>query len=133
MGVANTEPAGDEREARIEARLAELRAALPDLKAMALATRSGLTLAADAPDGIDADALTALGAELLAASETAARALAGGEPREATVRGPKGHVIALAAGDGAVLVALTDALTPASSVLPDLREAARELAEALAG
>jgi len=133
LGVVNTGPTADERDTRIEARLAALRAALPDLKAVALATRSGLTLAADAPDGVVADAPAALGAELLAASETAARALAGGEPREATVRGPKGHVIALAAGDGAVLVALTDALTPASSVLPDLREAARELTEVLAG
>jgi len=110
-------------------RLSALRSAQPAPTALALATRSGLLLAADVDEGTDAEALAALGADLLASAQTAARALAGGEPREATARGPDGHLIALGAGDGAVLVALTDALTPASTVLPDLREAARELAE----
>ncbi len=113
------------------ARLRALRADQPALNAMALATRSGLLLAADAEDTADTDTLAALGADLLAAAKAPCQALAGGDPREATARGPEGHVIALAAGDSAVLVALTDALTPASSVLPDLREAAEELAEGL--
>jgi len=115
------------------ARLARLRGALPDLKGVALATRSGLLLAADVAEGTDAHGLAALGADLLASGESVARSLAGSEPREATVRGARAHVIVLAAGEGAALVATTDALTPAASVLPDLREAARELAEALAG
>jgi predicted regulator of Ras-like GTPase activity (Roadblock/LC7/MglB family) len=113
------------------ARLHALRADQPALTALALATRTGLLLAADADDGIDADTLAALGTDLLTSAEAPSRALAGGDPREATVRGPEAHVIALAAGDSAVLVALTDALTPTSSVLPDLREAAGELAEGL--
>lgn len=116
---------------RLHARLAGLRAALPDITAAVLATRSGLLLAGLTDQAADPDALAALGADLLASAAAAARNLTGGEPREATVRGPKGHVIAVAAGASAVLVALTDALTPAASVLPDLREAARELAEAL--
>jgi len=119
--------------ADLDARLTRLRAALPDLQGVALTTRSGLLLAADVAEGTDAHALAALGADLLASSESVARGLAGGEPREATVRGAGAHVIVLAAGEGAALVAITDALTPAGSVLPDLREAARELAEALAG
>jgi predicted regulator of Ras-like GTPase activity (Roadblock/LC7/MglB family) len=113
------------------ARLRALRAEQPALNAVALATRAGLLLAADVDDAIDADTLAALGADLLASAEAPSRALAGGEPREATARGPEAHLIALAAGASAVLVALTDALTPASSVLPDLRDAARELAEGL--
>ncbi|MGD9497194.1 MAG: roadblock/LC7 domain-containing protein [Armatimonadota bacterium] len=116
--------------AELHARLARLRTALPDLKAAALATRSGLLLGADVDEGADADVLAALGADLLTSSEAAARALTGGDPREATVRGPDGHVIALAAGDDTVLVAMTDALVPTSSVLPRLREAGRELAQA---
>lgn len=112
-------------------RLSALRANQPALTALALATRSGLLLASDADDGADAETLAALGADLLVSAEAPARALAGGEPREATVRGRSAHVIALSAGDSAVLVALTDALTPTSSVLPDLREAAGELAEVL--
>ncbi len=119
--------------ADLDARLMRLRAALPDLKGVTLTTRSGLLLAAAVDDGGDADVLAALGADLLASSEAVARGLAGGEPREATVRGPGRHVIVLAVGEAAALVALTDALTPSASVLPDLREAARELAEALAG
>lgn len=113
------------------ARLRALRAEQPALNAVALTTRAGLLLAAEADGATDAETLAALGADLLASAEAPSRALAGGEPREATARGPKAHVIALAAGDSAVLVALTDALTPASSVLPDLREAAGELAEGL--
>ncbi|MFW5866712.1 MAG: roadblock/LC7 domain-containing protein, partial [Armatimonadota bacterium] len=110
------------------ARIAALRANQPALNAVAFATRSGLVLAADADDGIDTDTLAALGADLLTSAEAPSRALAGGDPREATVRGPNAHLIALAASDRAVLVAMTDALTPTSSVLPDLREAAGELA-----
>ena len=116
----------------LETRIAELRARLPDLKAATLATRSGLLVAADVDDGVDADALAALGADLLASAQAAARTLAGGEPRETTVRGPRRHVIAVSAGDGAVLIAMTDALVPPSSVLPDLREAAQAMAEMLA-
>lgn len=114
----------------IAARVAELRAAAPELTGVVLSTRSGLPLAADA-DGLDPDAVAALGAELLASAQAAALALAGGEPREASVRGPGAHLIALAVGDEAVLIALTDALTPTAAVLPDLREAAQELARAL--
>jgi len=113
------------------ARLSALRANQPALTALALATRSGLLLAAEADEGVDTETLAALGADLLVSAEAPSRALAGGAPREATVRGTSAHVIALAAGDSAVLVALTDALTPTSSVLPDLREAAGELAEGL--
>lgn len=113
------------------ARLRALRADQPALAAVALATRTGLLLAADVDQGGDAETLAALGPDLLASAEASSRTLAGGDPREATVRGPSAHIIALAAGDGAVLVALTDALTPASSVLPDLRGAAGELAGAL--
>lgn len=113
------------------ARLRALRANQPALNALALATREGLLLAADADEGADADTLAALGADLLTSARAPSRALAGGDPREVTVRGPNAHVIALAAGDSAVLVAMTDALTPTSSVLPDLREAAGELAPGL--
>lgn len=113
------------------ARLRALRANQPALTAVALATRAGLLLAADAEDGLDTDTLAALGADLLASAEAPSRALAGGEPREATARGPGAHVIALAAGQSAVLIAMTDALTPTSSVLPDLREAAGEMAKSL--
>lgn len=113
------------------ARLRALRANQPALSAIGLATRSGLLIAADADEGADTETLAALGADLLVSAQAPSRALAGGEPREATARGPDAHVIALAAGESAVLVALTDALTPTSSVLPDLREAAEELAEGL--
>jgi len=115
----------------LAARLRALRANQPALSAVALATRAGLLLAADAEEGCDTDALAALGADLLVSAASPSRALAGGEAREATARGPEAHVIALAAGDSAVLAALTDALTPTSSVLPDLREAAGELSEGL--
>ena len=111
------------------ARLHALRVEQPALDAVALATRVGLLLAADADEDTDAETLAALGVDLLASAEAPSRALAGGDPREAITRGPDAHVIALSAGDSAVLVALTDALTPASSVLPDLRAAAGELAE----
>ncbi|MEA3402640.1 MAG: roadblock/LC7 domain-containing protein [Armatimonadota bacterium] len=121
----------EETTKRVATRLRDLRAATPQVQAAVLATRSGLPLAWDVEEAADAEALAALGADLLASAETAARGLTGGEPREATVRGPDAHVIALAAGGDAVLVATTDALTPASSVLPDLREAAEELAEVL--
>jgi predicted regulator of Ras-like GTPase activity (Roadblock/LC7/MglB family) len=110
-------------------RLSALRASQPPLSAVVLATRTGLLLAAEADDGADTETLAALGADLLASAEAPSRALAGGPPREATLRGASAHVIALAAGETAVLVALTDALTPTSSVLPDLREAAEDLAK----
>ena len=113
------------------ARLSALRANQPALNAVALATRQGLLISADAEEGADLETLAALGADLLECAGPPTRALAGGEPREATARGPSGHIIAVAAGENAVLVALNDALTPSSSVLPDLREAAEELAEEL--
>ena len=113
------------------ARLSALRANHPALSAVALATRKGLLLGTDADADVDADTLAALGADLLESAGAPARALAGGEPREVSARGRGGQIIAVAAGDSAVLVALTDALTPTSSVLPDLREAAGELAELL--
>jgi predicted regulator of Ras-like GTPase activity (Roadblock/LC7/MglB family) len=117
---------------RLAALLEELRAAHPEVIADAVATRGGLLLASATGSSAEAEKLAAFGAGLLKAADAPADALAGGPAEEAYARGVAGHVIVIAAGPGAVLTAVAGPSASLHLLVPALREAADEIARAIA-
>lgn len=129
-GSGEQETAFDSRQ--VGRRLHRLRAGHPEIIAAAIATRSGLLLGGPQDEEEDAQALAALGAALLSSADTPSEALVGGPAEEAYVRARAGYVISVAAGSGAVLIALVAPTASATTLLPELREAAADIGRAVA-
>lgn len=117
---------------RLEAALADLLRALPEIEAAALVTVDGLPMASALPDGMNEDRVAAMSAALLSLGERAADGLGRGGLAQVSIEGEDGSVHLLAAGEEAVLVAVAAAGAKAGLVLFELRRTAAELGEELA-
>jgi predicted regulator of Ras-like GTPase activity (Roadblock/LC7/MglB family) len=116
---------------RLEAALADLLRALPEIEAAALVTVDGLPMASALPDGMNEDRVAAMSAALLSLGERAADGLGRGGLAQVSIEGEDGSVHLLAAGEEAVLVAVAAAGAKAGLVLFELRRTAAELGEEL--
>ena len=117
--------------ARLQSRLGELRAARPDVVAVAVTTLSGLVLAADAAEPQLAELLAAYGPELLQHAEATSAALAGGPAEEIVLRGPHGHLVALQGPPGVALMALSRSLEGMPAFLTHARVLMQEVQRTL--
>ena len=116
---------------RLEAALADLLRALPEIEAAALVTVDGLPMASVLPEGMNEDRVAAMSAALLSLGERAADGLGRGGLAQVSIEGEDGSVHLLAAGEEAVLVAVAAAGAKAGLVLFELRRTAAELGEEL--
>jgi predicted regulator of Ras-like GTPase activity (Roadblock/LC7/MglB family) len=116
---------------RLEAALADLLRALPEIEAAALVTVDGLPMASVLPDGMNEDRVAAMSAALLSLGERAADGLGRGGLAQVSIEGEDGSVHLLAAGEDAVLVAVASAGAKAGLVLFELRRTAAELGDEL--
>lgn len=116
---------------RLEAALADLLRALPEIEAAALVTVDGLPMASALPDGMNEDRVAAMSAALLSLGERAADGLGRGGLAQVSIEGEDGSVHLLAAGEEAVLVAVTAAGAKAGLVLFELRRTAAQLGDEL--
>lgn len=116
---------------RLEAALADLLRALPEIEAAALVTVDGLPMASSLPDGMNEDRVAAMSAALLSLGERAADGLGRGGLAQVSIEGEDGSVHLLAAGEEAVLVAVAAAGAKAGLVLFELRRTAAELGNEL--
>ncbi len=116
---------------RLEAALADLLRALPEIEAAALVTVDGLPMASALPEGMNEDRVAAMSAALLSLGERAADGLGRGGLAQVSIEGEDGSVHLLAAGEEAVLVAVAAAGAKAGLVLFELRRTASELGEEL--
>ena len=86
--------------------LDELLANTPEVEAAAVVSVDGLPMASALPENIEEERLAAMSAALLTLGERAAAGLGRGDLGQVFVEGRDGHVVLMAAGTHAVLVAV---------------------------
>ena len=102
-----------------------------DVEAVAVVTPDGLTMASALPPDIREDHLAAMPSALLSVGEKAAEGLGSGRLAQVFVEGEHGFVFLMAAGENAVLVAITLPSCKIGLVPYAMRRSCRPIAEVL--
>lgn len=116
---------------RLAAALDDLLAVSPDVEAAAVVSGDGLPIASALPENVQEDRLAAMSAALLTLGDKAAGGLGKGGLSQVFVEGEDGYVVLMAAGVGAVLVAVTSKQAKVGLVLFEMRRSAAAIAEAM--
>jgi predicted regulator of Ras-like GTPase activity (Roadblock/LC7/MglB family) len=104
--------------------LDELLANSPEVEAAAVVSVDGLPMASALPDHIEEERLAAMSAALLTLGERAAAGLGRGDLGQVFVEGRDGHVVLMAAGEHAVLVAVIQRGAKIGLVVFEMRRSA---------
>ena len=119
------------REEQLVAALDGLMERSPDVQAAALVSLDGFTMASALPEGMQEDRVGAMSAAILGLGERAATELGRGHLSQVFIEGADGYVLLMAAGDRAVLTALSAQGSKLGLVLYDMRETAGEIGDIL--
>jgi hypothetical protein len=125
LASGDDEAPAESRVERLQAALAELRSAVPDVIGAAIVSADGFLLASTLPRDADEEVVSAMAAALLGTGERIAGEVLGGELTQAMVRGRLGWLVLCAIGRDAALAALT---TPDARIGLVLLEAKRQAA-----
>lgn len=98
-----------------------------EVEAAAVVSADGLPMASALPENVQEDRLAAMSAALLTLGDRAAEGLGKGDLEQVFVEGASGYVILMAAGEGAVLVAVTSREAKVGLILFEMRKAANEV------
>lgn len=109
---------------QLAAVLDEFLSVSPDVEAAAVVSSDGLPMASALPPHVEEDRLAAMSAALLTLGERAAQGLDKGDLAQVYVEGSDGNVVLMAAGQHAVLVAMTAKHAKAGLVLFEMRQSA---------
>jgi predicted regulator of Ras-like GTPase activity (Roadblock/LC7/MglB family) len=113
---------------RLAAALDDFLAVSPDVEGAAIVSPDGFPIASALPTHVEEDRLSAMSAALLILGERSASELGKGNLAQIFVEGPYGHVVIMAAGDNAVLVAVTAKSAKVGLVIFEMRQVARRVA-----
>ncbi len=102
-----------------------------DVEASAIVSRDGLLIAADISSSVNADAFAAMSATMLGAAETAMSELGKGTPDRVVVESPSGKIVAMGAGEKALLVVMTTPKANLGLILLQLGKASKKIEELL--
>jgi predicted regulator of Ras-like GTPase activity (Roadblock/LC7/MglB family) len=102
---------------------------LGSIEACAIASRDGLLMSSDMPEGIMGETFAAMSATMLGAAETAASELNKGLPSRVIVESKSGKLICMGAGPKALLVAMTEHDTGLGLILLELDKAVASIKE----
>ncbi len=102
-----------------------------EVEAAAVVTADGLPMASTLPPHVEEDRLAAMSAALLTLGDRAAAGLGKGELAQVFVEGANGHVILMAAGSDAVLVAVTSTGSKIGLVLFEMRKTATRVGDVM--
>ncbi len=116
------------REDRLAEALNNLMLVSPDVEAAALVSMDGFVMASALPAGMQEDRVGAMSAAILGLGERAAAELGRGHLTQVFIEGEDGYVILIAAGERAVLTALTLSKSKLGLVLYDMKTSAEEMA-----
>lgn len=108
--------------------LDEFLAVSEEVEAAAVVSADGLPMASALPPYVEEDRLAAMSAALLTLGERAAVGLGKGDLAQVFVEGAHGHVVLMAAGPDAVLVAVTVKEAKVGLVLFEMRKIASRIA-----
>lgn len=104
----------------------------PDIEAAAVVSADGLPMASALPPHVEEDRLAAMSAAILTLGERAAMGLGKGGLAQVFVEGEDGYVVLMAAGEHAVLVAVTSQGAKVGLLLFEMRRAATRVASVMA-
>ncbi len=105
----------------------------PEVQAAAVVSVDGLPMASALPPEVEEERLAAMSAALHTLGERAASGLGKGDLEQVFVEAGDGYVVLMAAGEGAVLVAVADREAKAGLVIFEMRKVARRVAGVLDG
>ena len=108
--------------------LDEFLATSPDIEAAAVVSADGLPMASALPPHVEEDRLAAMSAAILTLGERAAFGLGKGGLQQVFVEGEDGYVVLMAAGENAVLVAVTSQGAKIGLLLFEMRRASGRVA-----
>lgn len=108
--------------------LDEFLATSPDIEAAAVVSADGLPMASALPPHVEEDRLAAMSAAILTLGERAAFGLGKGGLQQVFVEGEDGYVVLMAAGENAVLVAVTSQGAKIGLLLFEMRRASSRVA-----
>jgi predicted regulator of Ras-like GTPase activity (Roadblock/LC7/MglB family) len=112
---------------RLASALDDFLAVSPDVEGAAIVSPDGFPIASALPTHVEEDRLSAMSAALLILGERSASELGKGNLAQIFVEGPYGHVVIMAAGDSAVLVAVTAKSAKVGLVIFEMRQVARRV------
>jgi predicted regulator of Ras-like GTPase activity (Roadblock/LC7/MglB family) len=118
---------------RLAAALDDFLAVSPDVEGAAIVSPDGFPIASALPMHVEEDRLAAMSAALLILGERSASELGKGNLAQIFVEGPYGHVVIMAAGGSAVLVAVTSKGAKVGLVIFEMRATARRLSAVMEG
>jgi predicted regulator of Ras-like GTPase activity (Roadblock/LC7/MglB family) len=108
--------------------LDEFLATSPDIEAAAVVSADGLPMASALPPHVEEDRLAAMSAAILTLGERASFGLGKGGLQQVFVEGEYGYVVLMAAGENAVLVAVTSQGAKVGLLLFEMRRASSRVA-----
>lgn len=108
--------------------LDEFLATSPDIEAAAVVSADGLPMASALPPHVEEDRLAAMSAAILTLGERASFGLGKGGLQQVFVEGEDGYVVLMAAGENAVLVAVTSQGAKVGLLLFEMRRASMRVA-----
>jgi predicted regulator of Ras-like GTPase activity (Roadblock/LC7/MglB family) len=117
---------------RLAAALDDFLAVSPDVEGAAIVSPDGFPIASALPAHVEEDRLAAMSAALLILGERSASELGKGNLAQIFVEGPHGHVVIMAAGDSAVLVAVTSKSAKIGLVIFEMRQTAERIGSIMA-
>lgn len=116
---------------RLAAALDDFLAVSPDVEGAAIVSPDGFPIASALPMHVEEDRLAAMSAALLILGERSASELGKGNLAQIFVEGPYGHVVIMAAGGNAVLVAVTSKGAKVGLVIFEMRATARRISSVM--
>lgn len=109
--------------------LKDLEIAVPQIQAVAIVSVEGLPIASALPADVDETMIAAMTAAMLSLGERAAAELNKGELEQVYIKGKEGYVVAMGAGDNAVLTLSASKDAKLGMIFLEMERAAKKIAE----
>ncbi len=109
--------------------LTDLNGTSADIEASGLVSTDGLMMAAVLPQGMDEDRVGAMSAAMLSLGDRTSQELARGRLEQVLIKGDKGYVLMIQAGQDAVLTVLAKPQAKLGLIFLDVKRAAESISE----
>jgi predicted regulator of Ras-like GTPase activity (Roadblock/LC7/MglB family) len=111
--------------------LTELNGTSADIEASGIISTDGLMMASVLPAGLDEDRMGAMSAAMLSLGDRTAQELARGHLEQVLIKGAKGYVLMIYAGQEAVLTVMAKPNAKLGLIFLDVKRAAESISELL--
>ena len=109
--------------------LKDLESGTPEIEASAIVSVDGLIVASALPKDVEEDRVAAMSAAMLSLGETTAQELRRGSLDQVFIRGEKGYVLLISAGEDAVLTSLVRKEAKLGLIFLDMKRAVEDISK----